>query len=111
MPLAKFVPFRAADMNQAWLRNERFWPCPPVPDKRLLGFTPVMEELARDVRLPIWLMENLRAMCTCTELLLEGDILAPCPVHGWVGEECPCMRPPSDLHPIEPCPTHGRSIR
>lgn len=28
---------------------------------------------------------NLRAlMCICAEPLREGDILAPCPVHGWV---------------------------
>ena len=104
----RLAPFRAADLNQAWLRNERFWPCPPVPDKRTLGLTPVMEELAPDVWIPIWLSERIRAMCICNEPLREGDILGPCPVHGWVGEECPCMRPANDLHPITPCPHHGR---
>ena len=86
MPLAKFAPFRAADMNQAWLRNERFWPCPPVPTRRhdVFDYAPVMEELASDVWVPIWLADLLRSQCVCAEPLREGDILAPCPVHGWV---------------------------
>lgn len=86
MPLAKFAPFRAADMNQAWLRNERFWPCPPVPTHRYGTFDlpPVMEELAPDLWVPIWMAERLRSMCVCAEPLREGDTLAPCPVHGWV---------------------------
>ncbi|QED11821.1 hypothetical protein SEA_MASHLEY_4 [Microbacterium phage Mashley] len=24
---------------------------------------------------------------------------------------CTCVREPSDLHPVEPCPAHGRSVR
>ncbi len=88
MPLAKFVPFRAADVNQAWLRNERFWPCPPVPTKRYDQFDyplmPVAEELYPGIWVPIWLADLLRKECICTEPLCEGDVLAPCPVHGWV---------------------------
>lgn len=74
MPLAKFVPFRAADVNLAWLRGERFWPCPPVPTKRYDQFDYPLEPVA----------EQLRKDCVCAEPLREGDILAPCPVHGWV---------------------------
>lgn len=24
---------------------------------------------------------------------------------------CTCVREPSDLHPVEPCPVHGRSVQ
>lgn len=80
MPLAKFAPFRAADMNQAWLRNERFWPCPPLPQ---VAYNYLTARASLDM-LPAWLDARLNEMCICTEPLREGDILAPCPVHGWV---------------------------
>ena len=52
MAEVRLVPFRAADVNQAWVRNERFWPCPPVPvqqDSRYYKATDdIAEWLARE---------------------------------------------------------------
>jgi len=80
MPLAKFVPFRAADVNLAWLRNERFWPCPPVPTRPFEFVTKAYAEMMSAETL----LMQLRKACICLELLREGDVLEPCPSHGWV---------------------------
>lgn len=69
----------------ASVKDERFWPCPPVPTKRRDTFDhPVMEKLMpTGPWVPIWLANHLRALCICAEPLREGDIVEPCPVHGW----------------------------
>lgn len=90
MPLAKFVPFRL-HMGRAWAGTaiEDECPCPKAPCGLAMNDPEVVCEHHnpadwRDSRTMRQMHKSDDCPCVCAEPLREGDVLEPCPVHGWV---------------------------